>query len=438
MKVYIQRHCLTDEGEQMDAARTLNAIGEEQAHVMRKFLKAIGVKPDVIISSDFARAHDTAKIMQRGDTPLLTTAKLRPDGKADKAWTAILKLAGDAKTVLIVTHSPLIYPLTRAVAFCFDDSRTWVWTHGAICYCNPQNGPQFRWFVPPKLAAHVIEHDDPKELESPLGETARALYADGCIAIAENLRRAHKAAALDPLIEKLKAATRRRFRRQWTRVKMTMNNKLKPRWQGIAYGEVRSNLQHAIDIRDPRFAKVFLVSTAAARAAGETHVTEQLMSPNVTPNAREAKKPFSPPRSSDDIEDDLDDTTDRETGSKLSDAFAVAKPLGFAAVFQILRDQFAQYTDGIDGQVSRAETVAVTEISGAYHGGGASVASDSDSPVLKTWAAEDDACPSCQANADMGEIPSDAPFDSGDMEPPVHPNCRCSVDYRVADDDDEL
>ena len=445
MKVYIQRHCLTDDGPQMDAERTLNPIGEEQAHVMRKFLKAVNVKPDVIISSDFARAHDTAKIEQRGDTPLFTTPTLRPDGDASKAWKAITKLVGDAKVVLVVTHSPLIYPLLQAVAFCFADSRNWTWTHGAIAYCNTLNGPQFRWFVSPKLAAHVIEHDDPKELESPLGEGANRtaaldVYAGGCLAVAENLRRAYKAQAVDPLIAKLKAATQRRFRRQWTRVKLAMR-KLKPRWDVATYSEVRSNLQAAIVIHDPRYKKVFDAASTSAREHGGNHVQEQLGIGTVREAARKPNPPggTAPPRSAEELEDDLDDTTDRETGTKLRDAFAdVAVPVAFAAVLGTLRDQFAQYADGVDGQTSRAETVAVTEISGAYHDGGAAVARGAEFPVLKSWDTEDDPCPTCQANADMGEIPEDAPFDSGDMEPPAHPNCKCSVNYRPADPDEEL
>jgi hypothetical protein len=32
----------------------------------------------------------------------------------------------------------------------------------------------------------------------------------------------------------------------------------------------------------------------------------------------------------------------------------------------------------------------------------------------------------------MGWIPADAAFDSGDDEPPAHPNCDCSIDYREA------
>lgn len=425
----------------MDADRPLTEVGKQQAHVMRKFLKAVNVKPDIIICSDFERAHDTAKIMQRKHTPLEFTAALRPDGDASKAWKTILKLAGDAKSVLIVTHSPLIYSFAAAVAFALIDSRSWTWTHGAILYANPQSGPQFRWFVPPKLAAHIVDLKHPKEVEAPLGEAllGRELYAEGMLAIAENLQRAHKAAAVDPLIYRLKHATARRFRRQWSRVKVAMT-KLKPRWDVATYSEVRSNLQAAIVLRDPAYAKVFDAVTKTAKAAGRRHVTEQLTSPNVTRNTREAKKPIVPgvpPRTAADLEDDLDNTTDRETGNKLKDAFLdVATPIGFAAMLGQLRDQFAEYADGVDGKTSRAETVAVTEVSGAYHDGGAEAASDTDGTVLKSWDTEDDPCEDCQANSDQGEIPEDGTFDSGDDEPPAHPNCRCSVSYRMADGDE--
>jgi phosphohistidine phosphatase SixA len=432
------RHCLTAEGPQMDAERTLNDVGEEQAHVMRKFLKAVNVKPDIIVSSDFARAHDTAKIMQRGDTPLETTPTLRPDGDASKAWKAIAKLVDKIKkdpdhnpAVLIVTHSPLIYPLLEAVAFCFIASRCWVFQHGAIAYANTSEA-SFRWIVTPKLAAHIVQHDDPKEVENPIGEAihgTREVFGEGVIAVAENLRRAHKAAAVDPLIAKLKGATQRRFRRQWTRVKIAMR-KLKPRWSVATYSEVRVTLQAAIVIHDRQYKKVFDAVTQAAREAGAQHVGDQL-GIKVREAAPPAKKAMSPPpRTAEHLEDDLDDTTDRETGNELKDSFDAVTPLSYAAVLEALRQQFAQYADGIQGQVSRAETVAVTEISGAYHDGGHAVAMDAPAETEKLWDGEDDMCPECQANADMDWIPSPAPFDSGDDTAPAHPNCRCSVSYR--------
>ena len=151
MKAYVMRHCLTDLGPQMDETRTLDETGEAQAHVMRKFAKRAQVQPDIIICSDFARAHDTAKIMQRGSTPIITTPLLRPDGDQSKAWKFIEKQVAKLKkdpdegapSVLIVTHSPLIYPLLGAVAFAFADER-WIFHHGAIAYVNTHES-RFRW-----------------------------------------------------------------------------------------------------------------------------------------------------------------------------------------------------------------------------------------------------------------------------------------------------
>lgn len=33
----------------------------------------------------------------------------------------------------------------------------------------------------------------------------------------------------------------------------------------------------------------------------------------------------------------------------------------------------------------------------------------------------------CEDNANVGPIPIDKPFPSGDMRPPAHPNCRCAL-----------
>src|SRR5271154_2244469 len=133
MKLYLMRHCLTDLGPRDDPNRTLDDIGEQQAKVIKRFLKAADINPDLVISSDFARAHDTAKIVNRG-VPIVTTPALEPDATVKQAWKAITKLAGDAKAVLVITHGPLIQPLFASVAFAFQDR--FHWEHGAIAYVN--------------------------------------------------------------------------------------------------------------------------------------------------------------------------------------------------------------------------------------------------------------------------------------------------------------
>ena len=48
--------------------------------------------------------------------------------------------------------------------------------------------------------------------------------------------------------------------------------------------------------------------------------------------------------------------------------------------------------------------------------------------VGKQWiTSQDEGCPECQANMDEGVIGLDEAFESGDTEPPAHPNCECDI-----------
>jgi hypothetical protein len=57
-----------------------------------------------------------------------------------------------------------------------------------------------------------------------------------------------------------------------------------------------------------------------------------------------------------------------------------------------------------------------------------------DEVTVKSWVLGDGGrsgnCPVCVENADEGEIDMDGLFPSGDAEPPAHPNCTCTVEYR--------
>lgn len=464
MKIYIMRHCATNDGPQDSESRTLNDTGEAQAHAMRKFTKLANVNPELIICSDFQRAEDTAKIMQRGDTPIKTTPFLRPDGDGSagskavsNAWKSVLKLAGDAKSVLIVTHGPLVQAMLASIAFNFLDER-WTWEHGAMAYVNTGDS-KFRWFVTPKLAAHLTGAEEPKDVEDPgplltteslieaLEQTAAHCkelglglmlsgpltvthYAESAIALAESLDRAHKAAAVDPLIAWLKSATAQRFRKQKIKVLRTVK-KFANAWNETNHVPLRMAMQGALDVPDGRFAGRYSTATGLARQHGAAHVREQIAIP-VKEAAGDQPDVGPPKRTAKDLERELDATTDKEMGDKIKAAFDPENPLTIAATLEALAKQFEQYSDGIDGQLSRAQTVATTEVSGAYHDGGAAVVKlvPHTRDIEKIWQTEDDPCPTCQANADMGWILADQPFDSGDDTAPAHPNCRCSVDYR--------
>ena len=140
-----------------------------------------------------------------------------------------------------------------------------------------------------------------------------------------------------------------------------------------------------------------------------------------------------PTREPEELEDELDGTTEERASTLIGNAFKDG--LAYSALVLATREMFKSWSDEED-QTSRGETTALAEISGAYHDGGRDFARDYPGDVEKLWEIEDDdACEFCQANAEMDWIPDDAPFDSGDFEPPVHPNCRCSVSYRTVETD---
>jgi len=425
VKLYLMRHCLTDDGPQMDAARDLNDTGREQAKVIRKFLKRANVKPDVILSSDFARSLSTAETIAKG--AVVTDAALRPDGTVGGAWKAITRAAGDSKSILVVTHSPLIQPLLASVAFNFLDEK-WNWEHGAVAYVNTADS-RFRWFVTPKLAAHLagVDPDDVSESDA---------FARGCLQLSEHLMRAHRASVINPLVAKLQTASAARFRRQKKRIVAALKPHAR-KFPASSNAEVRNDVVNAIPFSDAKFAKAYMAVARKARTAGQEHVAEQLG----TFWEAEKKRKLPPlpiwDRTADGLQAELDATTRSQTETLLEKASDPAAPLDIAALLAGLQEQFDQYATGLDGKLSRAEMIAWSETSAAYHDGGAQAAEDAASAgtaIEKSWDEQPDACIVCLENASMGWIDADAPFSTGDFEPPAHPNCRCSVNYRQAED----
>jgi len=369
MKLYLMRHCLTDDGPRNDAGRTLDDVGRQQAHIMKRFLKRVSVNPDLVICSDYVRAHDTAKVVNRG-VEIKTTPLLRPDATLKEAWKGITKLAGASESVLVVTHGPLIEPLFASVAFAFHDR--FHWEHGSIGYVNTHQA-RFRWFVTPKLAAHIVG-EDPAEVENP----AKEAWARAAIALAENLRRAHKAAVVEPLVDKLKEALRRRWSRQRNRLVKTLPD-LKPLIEEGNLAHVITMLQAALPLADDRFQKTYRQVTQAAYAAGAQHVHAQIG--HVLKEAAKKKPPIGGTavdfsgQPDDDVEQ-FEDRADDTTGDRLQSALEDVKPFEYAAVVAGVRGVLNGFSDPADDKTSRGETAALTVVSNFYHDGGADMASN--------------------------------------------------------------
>lgn len=431
MKFYLMRHCAVDipTGQPKPEDIPLDPVGELQAHVMRKFLKRVDVWPDVIISSDLPRAEDTAKIMQRGDTPLKTTPWLRPDGDPVNAWNSITALAGNAKVVLCVTHGPLIERLLASVAFCFLDEG-WYYEHGGIAYINTHEA-RFRWFMTPKLAAHIVG-EDPKEVENVIEG-----IASGALAFAESLMANTRAATITPLRNQMRQAVNDRWKRQLKRVKRSLRKS-----KGLTATSAQAMLSTVIPGRDSRFAKKHRAIKGAAYSAGVDHTAGQLGLDVDTGGAVQGieavRKPVIPKPNGDSLDDqgyNLEDELDKTTVDRAHTALAsIADNFTVAAAVAAMAKLYDGFQDPESGKLSRADTVALQTVSDGYHAGGKDTAAevaDTGSTVQKRWETGGEACPECIENEADGWIDADDTHSSGDDAPPAHPNCDCSETYRV-------
>src|SRR3972149_4159371 len=69
MKLYLLRHASAQDIATSDAARALTRDGREEARVAGQALAALGVKPDHILTSPLARAHQRAGVVARQRRP---------------------------------------------------------------------------------------------------------------------------------------------------------------------------------------------------------------------------------------------------------------------------------------------------------------------------------------------------------------------------------
>lgn len=99
-------------------------------------------------------------------------------------------------------------------------------------------------------------------------------------------------------------------------------------------------------------------------------------------------------------------------------------------------DALSQSLGMIFNDPSRAQMIAASEASRAYHGGQMITAEESGEVYGKTWLASADACDQCLA-LNGKTVPLDKPFVvlpgryGVVMSPPLHPHCMCSQTYEL-------
>ena len=161
MEVYLLRHGIADDDSPTgrDADRQLTAEGRRKVGDVMRTIAAAGVAPEVIVSSPYVRARQTAdiacEVLKYKDEVHLSGA-LVPDSDPQQVWQEIRNLYRGAHSILVASHEPL---MSRCTGFLLGYPDLLVdFKKGAIVRIDiDQFGIQprglLRWMLVPKLAA---------------------------------------------------------------------------------------------------------------------------------------------------------------------------------------------------------------------------------------------------------------------------------------------
>ena len=115
MDIYILRHgeAQLRREDLPEADRKLTPKGRRDVERIARLARAAKVQPDLVLSSPYVRARETAQIAVRAfepKPPLVETPALLPNGTPKQVWKEI-KLHSDSQQLLLVGHEPQLSEL---------------------------------------------------------------------------------------------------------------------------------------------------------------------------------------------------------------------------------------------------------------------------------------------------------------------------------------
>lgn len=158
LQVYLLRHGIAEDGKPgtADRDRALTAEGKRKLREVLRVAKAAEVRPEIILSSPYKRAKETAVIAaellgHKGE--IIYSNALVPSGDPAEVWTEIRSLR--AAQILLSSHEPLC---SRLAAFLLNAPSLDIdYKKGALARISiPTMGPAPRgvleWLLTAKLA----------------------------------------------------------------------------------------------------------------------------------------------------------------------------------------------------------------------------------------------------------------------------------------------
>ncbi len=160
MEVIFLRHGIAEDREGWksdDKDRPLTAHGTERSMAVVRGLKALKVRPDVILTSPLLRALETAEIAMKGlstDAKVETADELVPAAPPDRLMARLGELA-DTPVVLCVGHEPHLSMTASAMISGKTAASLEMKKAGACCirFTGPPKAGAgtLLWLLPPKI-----------------------------------------------------------------------------------------------------------------------------------------------------------------------------------------------------------------------------------------------------------------------------------------------
>jgi phosphohistidine phosphatase len=165
MKIYLTRHGIANEPDgtsiEADSQRPLTAKGRDKINKIARTLKKLGIKPDLIISSPYVRAEQTASILAKefdGKKHLKFSDLLIPDGKAEAIINAIVENYM-VDELLIVSHEPCLSLLISTLVAVNLDFTINIKKGGVCCLSakdlRVERRATIEWLLTPKILLKV-------------------------------------------------------------------------------------------------------------------------------------------------------------------------------------------------------------------------------------------------------------------------------------------
>lgn len=158
MELYLMRHGIAEDGEpgMADSERRLTPEGKTRAAAILKLARRAGVRPDLILSSPYLRAVQTARIAKEELSvaeEILELPTLVPHGVPENTWKELRDYANHA-SLLLTGHEPqishLIAYLLNAPALLVDVKKASI-VRIELVSTGPAPRGVLRWMMVPAM-----------------------------------------------------------------------------------------------------------------------------------------------------------------------------------------------------------------------------------------------------------------------------------------------